>query len=133
MRARLVELVILCETVVPGDPIPKGRPRTGKGGRTYTPKRTEEAEEAVAWALVEGRKVRKPTTELVAVTLEFRCATQRRCDVDNMAKLVLDAGNGVVWVDDQQVARLVCDVYRGHPEPGTTVLVEVLSRATLTR
>lgn len=100
MRARLVELVILCET---------------------------------AWALVEGRKIRKPTAELVAVTLEFRCATERRCDVDNMVKLILDAGNGVVWVDDQQVARLVVDVYRSHPKPGTTILAEVLSRGTLTR
>lgn len=33
---------------IPGRPVPKGRPRTGKGGRIYTPKRTREYEAKVA-------------------------------------------------------------------------------------
>jgi hypothetical protein len=30
--------------VIPGPPIPKGRPRMARSGHVYTPKRTEEAE-----------------------------------------------------------------------------------------
>lgn len=124
--------MILCDCTIPGDPIPKGRPRQGKGGHTYTPQRTIDAEEAVAWAL-RAAYSGKPTRELLTVTLAFRCATKRRTDIDNLAKLVLDAGNGVVWVDDQQVGRLIVDVARGVSDPSTVVIVETLRRGMLTR
>lgn len=117
-------MMILCSIDVPGDPIPKGRPRHGKGDRTYTPKRTEDAQQSVAWALMQGRRIRKPAAGPVHVTLSFRTKTKRRCDIDNLAKLVLDAGNGIVYDDDQQVVRLVVDVERGSANPGTTILME---------
>jgi Holliday junction resolvase RusA-like endonuclease len=43
-----------------------------------------------------------------------------RQDVDNVAKAVLDALNGVAWVDDTQVARLVIEKSYGD-EGRTTV------------
>jgi Holliday junction resolvase RusA-like endonuclease len=43
-----------------------------------------------------------------------------RQDVDNVAKAVLDALNGIAWVDDTQVRRLVIEKSYG-PEGRTTV------------
>jgi Holliday junction resolvase RusA-like endonuclease len=45
-----------------------------------------------------------------------------RCDLDNCAKAVLDALNGVAWVDDTQVARLVVEKSYGV-EGRTTVRI----------
>jgi Holliday junction resolvase RusA-like endonuclease len=38
-----------------------------------------------------------------------RWHTKAQGDADNLAKAVLDAGNGVLWLDDRQVARLVVE------------------------
>lgn len=115
--------MIHVDATVLGDPIPKGRPRHGRNGHTYTPARTEAAEKAMAWELRQSRTSRRLVTTPVAVILTFRCKTRRRCDIDNLAKLVLDAGNGVVWVDDQQVERLVVRVQRGVDRPCTHILI----------
>jgi Holliday junction resolvase RusA-like endonuclease len=45
-----------------------------------------------------------------------------RQDVDNVAKAVLDALNGVAWVDDTQVRRLVVEKSYGT-EGRTTVRI----------
>lgn len=114
--------MIVCEVDVPGDPVAKGRPRFGPSG-TYTPAKTVAAEEALAWQL--KRACRKPTSEPVAIVLEFRCKTRRRADIDNLIKLVLDAANGIVYDDDQQVIDLTASVIRGCDHPGTFIRVEV--------
>lgn len=114
---------VVCEVTIPGDPIPKGRPRHGRGGQTFTPARTAIAEEAIAYELLRGRRSRQPTAKPVVVRLVFRCATRRRCDIDNLAKLVLDAANDLVWEDDQQVERLEVDVLRGVDDPGTYIRI----------
>jgi Holliday junction resolvase RusA-like endonuclease len=48
-------------------------------------------------------------------------------DWDNLGKLVSDAGNGVLYVDDAQVVDPYCPVYRLLPtdgrKPGTNLLV----------
>lgn len=113
-----------CALVVAGDPIPKARPRRGKNGHTFTPQRTIDAERALA---EEFRAVcYRPTGLPCSVTLRFRCATRRRCDIDNLAKLVLDAGNGIVWKDDVQIAILHVEVTRGSSNPGTTIEVDTV-------
>lgn len=37
----------------------------------------------------------------------------RRPDVDNLMKAVLDAGNGILWMDDSQVVRVVAAKFVG--------------------
>jgi len=113
--------------VVPGDPVPKARPRTvrTKNGRrrTYTPEKTLAAERAVAAAC---RKDCKPTVSDDAeysVVVWFFCKTLRRSDVDNLAKTVLDGLNGVVWKDDSQVTDLEAHIVRGCAEPRTKVTI----------
>ena len=96
----------------------KGRVRFVRAtGRKYTPDKTAEAMELIRMAYVkEAHGLMAPKGVPVRVTI----ATARpmpksrpkrvmeepdvyKPDVDNIAKLVLDALNGVAWVDDTQV------------------------------
>ena len=46
----------------------------------------------------------------------------RSIDLDNAAKIALDALNGVAWVDDRQIERLT--IIRGEPVPGGALVVQ---------
>lgn len=88
---------------VRGEPKSKQRPRVVKG-RTYTPKETIEAEAIVAetyWAKTDIRFENQ-----VVISIDFYNGNRRRRDIDNMAKLVLDALQGVAFDDDFQVVGL---------------------------
>ena len=86
---------------VEGEPMVKARPRVTRSGHTYTPKTTVDAEKRVREAFeVTGCE---PFSNAVGVELAFFQGTRARKDIDNMEKLVLDALNGVAWVDDVQV------------------------------
>ncbi len=109
--------------VVPGDPVAKARARTTRNKGTYTPARTREATERVAWAARAAMAGRPPTTEPVVVSLRFYCKTRRRPDVDNLTKLVFDACNRIIFADDCQVAELHCWRTLADPNPRTEILV----------
>jgi crossover junction endodeoxyribonuclease RusA len=88
---------------VPGEPRSKQRPRVTNHG-TFTPKETMEAERKFKeyWrALGE-----EPFKFHVLVEIEFYNGNKRRRDLDNMAKLVLDALNGEAYDDDFRVVEM---------------------------
>jgi len=68
---------------------------------TFTPKETIEAEKRVrdAWRMAGEQKYEHQ----VIVDLRFYNGNKRRRDIDNMAKLVLDALNKEAFDDDYQV------------------------------
>ena len=90
-----------CTFEVPGPPVPKQRPRRAPTGHWYTPKRTTDYEEAVAWA-AKAANLRLEPGVLCGVRIDFYLSTHQR-DVDNMAKSILDGlqrmGDG--WNDNQ--------------------------------
>ena len=125
--------MIYCEFFVPGKPQGKGRPRFSRRGgfvRTYTPERTVsyelsiKAAALVAWqALVledEQRKELLGEPCRVSIVARFavpqswararRTGAQKLCpgkpDLDNIAKVVLDAAHDVLWRDDKTVQAL---------------------------
>ena len=96
----------------------KARPRVTRNGHAYTPAPTREAEDAIRheWCRVACGAQAMPH---VPVTVEI--VTERQVpksksvssepdtfkpDADNVAKLVLDALNGIAWADDSQVTHL---------------------------
>lgn len=103
---------------------PKKRPEhTYKNGRwiTYTPNETKEFEAQIAllYTLARGKLCKKEVSVEVDIQIQRHhkklvgevdnLGGWRTCDVDNVAKLVLDALNGVAYPDDRQVQRLnVC-------------------------
>ena len=112
---------------VPGDPVVKGRPRFTKYGRAYTPKATVEAEKVIK-KIIENLGV-TPFESPVGVEVAFFCKTLRRTDGDNLFKLVLDACNGLAYVDDYLVEEVRYRVHRKElaEEPRTEVLIYALS------
>lgn len=127
---------------VPGEPQGKGRPRFGNG-RTYTPAKTIEYERRIATRAAEAMPC--PATALPCyvrvdaykgVPKSWTKAKRARAldgqevpgkpDLDNVAKAVLDAMNGVVYADDQQVVRLlVTKQYSLEPRLVVTVKEDI--------
>jgi len=127
---------------VPGDPVPQPRARIstrGGFGRAYVPGNhpVHAYRKAIASAAVEAGAT-ATTTQPLTVILDLVFArpashfTKKglrkgapvlpRCDVDNAAKACLDALNGVAFVDDSQVAKLVVEKSYGT-EARTTVRI----------
>lgn len=128
---------------IPGNPVPKGRPRFTRQGRTYTPAKTKTYEEQVA-ALARAacpEPLKTPVAVLVTavfpVPLTYPKKRREAClnglerhtkrpDLDNIVKAVTDGMNGVVYGDDSQIVRLVANkVY------GTDAMVEVTVQEVL--
>jgi Holliday junction resolvase RusA-like endonuclease len=86
------------------------------------------AEQVVAWhALVARGRRRKPLEGTLRVELRFYRGDKRHVDSDNLAKLVLDALNGVAWVDDSQITLLSVDKHLDRGNPRTEIAVHTLS------
>ena len=131
---------------VSGKPVPKGRPRFGRG-RTYTPKTTrdyearvsETAQEALQGAGIArtGGRVAVVVTALYGVPKSYR-GKQRTdallgmsypsADADNVLKSALDGMNNVVYEDDRQVVQLGATKRwaREGEEEGLTIEVHYL-------
>lgn len=122
-------------------PVAKGRPRFAKRGAfvsTYTPPKTERAERDFI-ALADEHKPAAPLAGPVELVLRFFLAAPKAPawkraaagaavlfprgpkDVDNLAKLVMDAFNrsGAWWNDDAQVVSL--NVTKMYGRPGVEV------------
>jgi Holliday junction resolvase RusA-like endonuclease len=113
---------------VPGIPRPKERPRLGKGGHVYTPARTAHFEESVrvyAMQAVARFGWRFDAGARYALTLRVFQSDGRRIDLDNVAKAISDALNGLAFADDSQVDRLVASRTRSALPADQRVEVEV--------
>jgi len=104
---------------IPGEPCAKERSRKGKNGHFYTPKKTRDYEKKVkALALAHPRA----GEELVNICLHVVIGGRDK-DVDNCAKSVLDALNGILYDDDKQVVGLHVIKYFDKERPGVSVYI----------
>jgi Holliday junction resolvase RusA-like endonuclease len=132
---------------IPGEPVPKGRPRVTRQGIAYTPTRTRQYENLVRLAWRQVYHGAAPIPAGTAVRVQIDCvfaplasATKaerdlwqngictrmaRRPDLDNLVKAVLDGLDGVAWQDDGCVQELLARKYRGA-RPGVVVHVEAI-------
>lgn len=102
---------------VEGRPVAKARPRVLRNGIVYTPKTTKEYESRIlaSWAEQSGNKVPEGGVAKMSITFNFgvlKSASQRerkellgrpydkRPDIDNLVKAVMDALNGYAFTDD---------------------------------
>lgn len=115
--------------IIPGRPVGKGRPRFTKNGHCWTPDKTVAYEREIKLAYWEayGRRHfsadKALAVEIVlyyvrpkSMTKAKRLMAQRgilrpvvKPDVDNVAKAILDALNGVAFADDRQIVQLSCE------------------------
>ena len=112
---------------IPERAIGKQRPRySGKTGRMYTPEATRSFEEKVKWHFCNKYNIStEPSTKpfkakIIAVfeppksiskkkkeELLYKINYTSKPDADNVAKIVLDSLNGLVYKDDSQVSALL--------------------------
>ena len=105
---------------IPGRPVPKQRPRTGRNGRIYTPKKSRSYEETVGWA---GKQVFKnPYDGPVQLQVNVYLSAPGG-DLDNYVKSIQDGLNGIAWRDDRQVTRLKAGLF---VRPGVRERAEVV-------
>lgn len=123
---------------IPGAPVPKGRPRfTVRGGfaSAYTPAETRKYEACVRALAVAAMRGAEPSSAPIEVLMELRMQipaswsqkkrvaasegkvrATKKPDLDNIAKGVLDACNGVLFFDDGQIVALtVRKLYHAVP------------------
>lgn len=124
-----------------GKPCGKGRPKFSRQGdyvRTYTPEKTVEYENLVrlAWVQSGGEKLQGVISATIycyfpipkSVSKKKRTALDgtaytKKPDCDNIAKIILDALNGIAYDDDSQVASL--RVKKLYDAEETKVVVEL--------
>lgn len=118
---------------VDGKVVGSARPRVTRHG-TYIPKATREYRKLIAAAYTakaKGRKATGPVTVYIDVFRELPKSRPKKVtgepdtfkpDVDNIAKNVLDALNGIAWEDDSQV---VCMRIKKHPRTRRSEFIEV--------
>lgn len=111
----------MIEFTVYGEPKGKSRPRFGNG-HTYTPKTTTEYEKTVLAAYMDKyhtlmlkNEIRVQIRAYMGIpkstpkkrrTEMLGKGVLKKPDVDNIAKIILDALNGVAYEDDKQITRL---------------------------
>jgi Holliday junction resolvase RusA-like endonuclease len=128
---------------VEGNPVGKQRPRFSRG-RTYTPKKTVDYERLIAAKALSAMAPTLPVQTPVAIFIWINHAIPasyskkrkeaclnglefpKKPDLDNVAKLYLDAMNGIVYKDDVQVIKL-----RVSKRYDTVASVHVLVREEL--
>lgn len=136
---------MIIEFYVPSEPRGKERHRTGKYG-TYTPSKTVKYEKEIQkafrsyWDIPElPFPAKTPVTVFIAAYYKIpkseskktkakmvinKIRPTKKPDADNIAKIVMDALNGVAWKDDAQVVNL--QVYKAYvpDEPYIHVILE---------
>ena len=134
------------EFFVPGTPVGKGRPRAARRGTgvvMFTPEKTAGYEALVAAAASNAMRAEAGPlfTGPLEAALEMRIPIPAswskahkaaalagielptsKPDIDNVAKAILDACNGVVFRDDAQVVMLVA-TKAFSDEPGVRVVI----------
>lgn len=115
------------ECTIPGKPFAKQRPKASRRGKfisVYTPKETVDYENLVKYSyysqngdnMLQGPLAaeivgtfpipKSASKKQVQLMLDGEIKHTKKPDCDNMAKIVLDALNGIAFEDDSQVVEL---------------------------
>lgn len=98
--------------IVIGRPVAKARPRFVAGAKKpFTKKTTKKYE-----GMVRGKALdlmtsmgRSPSVGELSIKIDMYFNNRASLpDIDNVAKAVLDAMNGIIYMDDSQVMELIC-------------------------
>lgn len=127
---------------IPREPVGKARPRYTRNGKPYTPSKTSNYESVVKACFIRAYGKRVAIDGPVKISIDARCPIPKswpkwkkqdaetgkllptvKPDVDNIAKIILDALNGIAFEDDKNVTSLQIDKCYSN-EPGVTVTIE---------
>ena len=131
--------------IIPGKPLGKQRPRVLRTGIAYTPKETVTYETFVKMLYLEKYAGEKPFEGPVSMLISAfyqipKSASKRRReamarhhippttkpDLDNIAKIIMDALAGVAYEDDKQITSCsINKLYSDEPKVIVNVIGEV--------
>ena len=102
------------------EPLPQPRPRFGRGGKVYQSEKITAYKNVIGYAAKNAMQGKPPTLDALKINLRFyrrfKATSRRFGDCDNLAKAVMDACNGVLWLDDSQIVSLTAEKYQGTPK-----------------
>lgn len=122
-------------------PVGQGRSRSTASGHHYTPAKTRKAQTDLGRWFYLGMdclyspKIPPPETKPIVLSLKFGFTKPKtnkkpyhtqKPDLSNLIKLVEDAGNGILWIDDSQIIQLNCEKFWSEAE-GIEITVEVVN------
>ena len=130
---------MIVKFIVPGKPVPKGRPRfSRKTGRTYTPNDTSKYEKLVRECYGDNYFF---DTEYIKITVIAKFEIPQsyskkkkqealagkifptKCDLDNIVKSITDGLNGIAFKDDRYIIRLEAEKIFAE-EAETIIIIE---------
>ena len=112
---------------VPGEPMSKQRPRMTRTGHTYTPQQTVVYENLVKMAYLalkdnyfwDCTPLEVHIIASFAIPKSYSKVKIKKClqgelapstkDLDNIAKIICDALNGIAYSDDKHICRLIVE------------------------
>ena len=141
----------MIEFTIPGQPVGKGRPRASRtniGIRMHTPAKTVHYEARIAFAAQQAMMAAEvpgtlagPVAVQMVISYQIPASWSRKAqeraeqmltapcvkpDIDNVAKVIGDACNGIIWRDDVQIVDLHA-VKRYSRTPGVSVKITALA------
>lgn len=125
--------------IIEGNPVGKQRPRHTRKGVTYTPDKTRNYEKLIAEKYKELKgELLDGTLKLVVVAYYPIPASTNKAnkvlmsnniirpdkkpDLDNVIKIIMDGLNGVAYTDDKQIVSIVANKYYAY-EPRIEVSI----------
>lgn len=136
-------MTFMVNFTIEGEPVPKGRPRFTRQGRTYTPKKTKDYESIVADAAKRAMGASEPLETAVkayihvtytvpasypkkrtAACLDGEEKHTKKPDLTNLVKAIEDGMNGVVYRDDSQITYLSATKVYGTQNMVQVMIVE---------
>lgn len=110
--------------IIPGEPIPKARPRKGQHGNFYTPRQTVEYESTIAWSC-KAQPDRFGSSKVAVHTIFFFSSERSLSDGDNCHKSVLDALQlAGIFSNDRQVREGHYYMRVDQENPRTEIIVQ---------
>lgn len=123
-----------------GDPVPGARARVTRRGVFYPERQVTYRKRLQSIYMGHGDPEGNPTFPYYSVNLKFNSTimpakggfgvraffykrNRQRMDVDNLLKMVMDAGNGILWEDDSQVMEAFGRIYVEPARPRIVVLI----------
>ena len=97
-------------------------------GRRFLTKEGKAIKEDYAWQTKMHWRT-KPTAKRLELRIDAYFGSKRIRDIDNIAKAILDAFKGIVWVDDGQVD--VLHIYRKYDKENPRMEIEVKELSTV--
>lgn len=116
----------MIKIVIPGTPVPQSRPRFTRQGHAYESGKSRDYKKVVAMAAEAIMGAQEPLRGALWCNVIFympipKSTSQKRRkelmgafvvkkpDTDNLVKAVTDGMNGIVYVDDSQIVRIIAE------------------------